>query len=115
MNIKTKLLIDQECLNILKQELHYDKIKVLDSEIHKDYELHPETIKEYIYNQIITIRYHLSVDAEEIYVNIIKKGIHLNGSCDSKEITIFRDDLEILYSNKEKNNTKKRKYKTSNF
>ncbi len=117
MNIKTKFLIDQECINILKEQLHYDKIKVLSSEMHKDYELHPETIKEYIYNQKITIRYHLLVDTEEIYVTIVKRGIHFNGDCDFKEITIFRDDLEVLYSNSEINNTKKkkRKYKTSNF
>lgn len=111
MNIKTKILMDSEYINILRDELQYSEIKVLNREVHKDYGLHFKSIKDYFYNQIVTIRYHLLADTEEIYMTIIKNGIHLNGTCDSKIITVFKDDLEELYSNYENNNTKKRKKK----
>ena len=111
MNIKTKILISPDDLKILKENLQYSKIKVLEMKVHKDYASQPRDIKDYIYNQIIFIIYHLLVDNEEIYMTIIKKGIHMDGTYDSKTTTIFRDDLEVLYSNRKVNNIKKkRKY-----
>ena len=117
MNIKTKFLMSPKYIDILTNELGYTEIKILNMEVDRNYELHPENIKGYIHNQIINIRYNLRANNEDIYMTIIRKGIHLNGNYDYEEIEICKEDLEVLYSSKEINNTKKKKreYKTSNF
>ncbi len=93
----------QEYINILKDNLEYEKIKILDMEVYRHHEKRNKRIKEYIYNQDIIIRYHLLADTEEIHMTIVKRGIHLDGTCDYKKITVFRPDLEELYSNEETN------------
>ncbi len=111
MNIKTKLLLPKEYRTILTNELHYNEIKVINLEIKREYNNYPNSIRNYIYNQTITLNYHLLVNDGNKYMKVVKKGNYLNGTCDTLEIEIVDENLNVLYQNKENNNTKKRKKK----
>lgn len=97
MNIKTKFLMCSQYIDILKNDLGYEDIKVLSIKVSNEYKYHPRCLEEYIYNRVITIKYHLLVDNEEIDMTIIKEGIHLNGKSDYQDITICRKKLGVLY------------------
>ena len=107
--IKTKLLLREEYIDIIKNKLGYSDVYLVNVNRLKIYSEYPKKSLEYIYNQEVHNVYELMVDNDTtIYLYESKKGIHLNGDFDYREVMITDSDGLNLYSNLEQNDSKKK-------
>ncbi len=111
MNIKTKYLMDKDNLEILLMKLEYQKVIINSMNMVKFYENKPKRLLDFIHNQVISIKYNLLADGDELYMFVTKKGIHLNGNYDYKELEIVDENAEVLYFKEEINAVKTKKKK----